>query len=55
MGKDDKKRKKIAELLGELIASCEEGISGDWEPNEEGFEAMIESLEEIKKLIGGAE
>lgn len=41
----------IIEELDSLVACCDEAISDEWDKSDEGFEAMIECLENLKKLI----
>ena len=47
--------KTINENLNVVIKSCEEGIDGTWDcstdEGKEGFEAMIELLERVKKEV----
>lgn len=41
---------KLKETLRMLKEDCEMALSGDWEVNDEGFEAMIESINKALAL-----
>ena len=41
---------KILGLLNTLKESCHEAISGLWDKSNDGFEAMIEIIEELEEL-----
>lgn len=46
MTKDDWIRRAI-EVLTTIAADCDMAISGEWEPSNEGFQAMKESCEDL--------
>jgi hypothetical protein len=47
--------KSMITTLDIVIASCEEGKSGEWDcstdEGKEGFDAMVENLEEVKQSV----
>ncbi|CAK0779631.1 hypothetical protein CCP2SC5_920021 [Azospirillaceae bacterium] len=45
------KKHEILKDLQAVIDSCNEGLSHDWEGSAEGFQAMLELLDNVKKFI----
>ena len=47
-------KKEAIKDVNALILSCEQGISGEWDCSQTGFEDMIATLYDIKKFIKAA-
>jgi len=47
---------EVADIVSTLMASCREGLSGEWDTStdegREGFDAMLQDLEKLSKLLG---
>ena len=41
----------VLDDLKTLEKCCDEGISGEWEVNDEGFSAMNETIDTCKRLL----
>jgi len=46
-----KDKDKILELLEHLETDCNMALSDTWDRSDEGFEAMLETIQDIKTLL----